>query len=60
MPYLQHLALGLDHWGVVDKISLSCTVCDKKMSVFVEFTKSFLKTFNATKVMYMPFGDNPS
>ena len=41
-------------------ISLSCTVCDKEMWVFVEFTKSFPKIFNTTKRMCMPFGDNPN
>ena len=31
------------------QISLSCTVCDREIWVFVEFTKNLPKTFNTTK-----------
>ena len=33
----------------IPHISLSCTVCDKDIWVFVEFTKGFPKTFNIAK-----------
>ena len=33
----------------------SCTVCDREIWVFVEFTKNFPKTFNTTKENVMPF-----
>ena len=33
-------------------ISLSCTVCDREIGVFVEFTKNFQRTFNTKENVY--------